>query len=288
MQMRHTHILALLLAIFLLTSAISAVAQDQGQDPHEYYTIDENQNHFSADADPGLNQMGMATFSLQEMAGQVRSAILSLLHWTMHDRALAEPADKYNRKQHFGRWINDPNDDTCYNTRAKVLVRDSDGPVAFKDTNHCVVVGGDWHDAYTGNTFTSTRDIQIDHVVPLKNAYMSGAWEWNFQTRCLYANFLGNSFHLLSVSGTENMRKGDSAPDQYLPPNTNYRCQYLESWLKIKLIWRLKMTPSEVQAIRDGVKENHCNVRDFSLSERDLKNQRDFINANIGLCPGGN
>lgn len=248
---------------------------------NEYYTIDESQTkQESTDSSLGGLEVGPLAF-----ARYVRNLALNLLRWTLHPEAPQAPQDRYNRRAHFGRWINDPTDETCYNTRAKVLLRDTDAPVSYKESNRCVVEKGSWPDPYSGRVFTESREIQIDHMVPLKDAYLSGAWEWNFQTRCLYANFMGNKFHLVASNGIENMRKGDRAPDKYMPPNQAHRCQYLENWLKIKLIWQLKMTPNEVTAIREGIEENGCNPRNFSLSKQELKQQRTYIRQNLGLCP---
>ncbi len=250
----------------------------------EYYTIDETQTSLvSYPVSPDISPVN--NFSFLSITAYARSLALNLLRWTLHAEAPKQPYIKYDRKFHFGRWINDPKDDTCYNTRAKVLIRDSEALVSFKEKNHCLVEKGDWADPYAGTTILESHDIQIDHMVPLKNAYLSGAWEWNFQTRCVYANFMGNKFHLIAASGHENMSKGDKAPDRYMPPNESYRCQYLENWLKIKLIWRLKMTPSEVEAIRDGIKNNACDSRKFSLSAAELKLQRKLIYDNSDLCP---
>jgi hypothetical protein len=98
----------------------------------------------------------------------------SLLNWKTFSRSPQHlQVEGYNRIHHFGRWINDPTDDSCFNTRAKVLMRDSDKSVILRDTNHFSIVNGYWHDPYTNQVFESSTDIQIDHLVPLKNAYDS-------------------------------------------------------------------------------------------------------------------
>ena len=251
----------------------------------EYYTIEEGSTRITAN--PVLQNLSpLSAFTIPELRAYARSVAFNLLRWTLHPEKPKQPRIKYNRKLHFGRWINDPTDETCFNTRAKVLIRDSEQPVSFKDHNRCLVEKGDWQDPYAGSQIKQSRDIQIDHMVPLKNAYLSGAWEWKFKTRCAYSNFMGNKFHLISASGHENMSKGDKGPDQYMPPNKAYRCEYLENWLKIKLIWKLKMTSQEVEAIRQGIEEDHCDSRKFSLSVAELKRQRKLINEANDLCPG--
>jgi hypothetical protein len=90
----------------------------------------------------------------------------------------------------------------------------------------------------------------------------------------MYANFQANEFHLLSVNGGENMSKGDGAPDRYIPSNDAYVCEYLENWLKVKLIWRLALVPPEAEAIRQLVLQYHCSISQFILDEDELSQQR--------------
>ncbi|MFZ4404209.1 MAG: HNH endonuclease family protein [Pseudobdellovibrionaceae bacterium] len=191
----------------------------------------------------------------------------------------------YNRKQHFGGWVRDPKDSSCQNTRAKVLIRDSLEPVTFHPGT-CRVAQGDWKDPYGGEDFFDAQQIQIDHMVPLKNAYISGAWSWDFNKRCLYGNFLGNKFHLIAVSGHENQSKSDKTPEFYLPKVSVYQCEYIENWLKIKLIWQLKLSESEALAIQNLAQKLSCPKEDFYFTDSDLQQQRQFIQQNMGLCDG--
>ena len=160
-----------------------------------------------------------------------RVAIIDLMNFETINKPFPLPAVPYNRLQHFGTWIHIPSNQPCQNTRAQVLVRESVSAVTFS-ANGCTVKSGEWNDPYSATTFSSASDVQIDHLVPLKNAYMTGAHEWNSAKRCLYANYLGNHFHLLAVSGTENMKKGDNTPMAYIPPNKNFQCDYLKHWLR--------------------------------------------------------
>ncbi len=194
-----------------------------------------------------------------------------------------KPSIPYKRDEQFGTWIKDTLDGTCMNTRGKVLVRDSDSNVDY-NPNGCTVSRGKWNDPYTATAFISAGDIQIDHFIPLKNAYMTGAFEWDQSKRCLYANYMGNNFHLLSVSGKENMRKSDSTPDQYMPPNKNYACQYLKQWLEIKVIWKLRITPKEAAAIKTKVLSSHCDENDFLIPSEFVNSQRGYMGAHADLC----
>ncbi len=222
--------------------------------------------------------------SIERLMNLVREKYYSLLNWNSYTRTRTLQIPKYRREEQFGRWINDPDDGTCFNTRAIVLMRDSKKEVSFADNNKCNVMTGSWNDDYTGETFTKREDIQIDHFVALKNAYISGAYRWNFKARCLYANYLGNDFHLKSVNASQNMRKGDRAPDKYMPPNTEYTCRYLKNWLSVKFLWGMRMTAPEATFIYEALREQKCNLGNFKISAREILRQNAFAHENSELC----
>jgi hypothetical protein len=211
-------------------------------------------------------------------------ASLDLMVWDHHRETLKDPSVPYNRKDQYGTWVRDPRDGTCYNTRAKVLIRASTVPVSFSGAKGCTVRSGDWYDPYSDRHFTDAADLQIDHVVPLKNSYISGGWQWDAKKRCLYANFFSNDYHLMAVNGPDNMKKGDRTPEGFMPPNRAYACEYLANWLKIKLIWNLALTPSEAEAISRLKQQNHCDAGTLSIPMQDLSQQRREILANMNLC----
>jgi hypothetical protein len=219
----------------------------------------------------------------EELNSLAPSPSYFLLKFASHSGDYGTVVEKYNRLKHFGTWIRGHNDKRCLNTRGLVLERDSQGPVTYS-SDGCTVKTGHWQDPYAGNAFSDAADIQIDHFVPLKNAYLSGASNWTPKKRCLYANFLGNGFHLLAVQGRENMRKSDQSPAGYMPPDAGYRCQYLNQWLKVKMIWSMNLSSEETSRISDLVKENHCDLTSFRYSESDLVEQRRFIADNANLC----
>lgn len=158
------------------------------------------------------------------------------------------PAPPYDRIVQYGRWIDADKD--CQDTRAEVLIRDQVGPgLEFKDTKNCLVSKGTWHDPYTGTTFHNASELQIDHVVPLKNAHVNGAWAWPKERKREYANYLEFDKHLLAVQSSENSKKGDKGPDKYLPPRTAYHCEYVGLWTQMKTDWHLEIPPNEQEAM---------------------------------------
>lgn len=262
---------------------------DSANQNSHYYVIDEDDVEIASLASPQEEnnwsaEMMSATFIGDQIISSIKQIVVNLLKWTERTNNLTGPDEKYIRKLHFGRWINDPHDDTCMNTRARVLTNSSQEEVSYRGNKRCVVDSGLWHEPYAGKVVRIAREIQIDHIVPLKNAYVSGAWQWDYKTRCLFANYMGYNNHLVPSDASQNMSKGDRAPDKFLPANENYRCQYVKDWLAVKLIWKLNMTPEEVQAIADVVQEYQCDSSTFKFTQAELQKQRDEIYSNIDFC----
>jgi len=207
---------------------------------------------------------------------------IDLLKFEDINQTFPRPEVPYKREVHYGSWLTGKD---CLNTRAKVLMRDSSTNVTFA-ANGCNVDSGNWDDPYTGKLHEKAKDIQIDHVVALKNSYMTGGHEWAPAKRCLYANYMGNKFHLLSVNGPENLKKGDTTPSQYVPPNKAYTCEFLKHWLSIKTIWALRITPKEGDAIQKIAAENNCEKSKMQMSQEFLDSQKRYIEENMDLCGG--
>ncbi len=145
----------------------------------------------------------------------------------------------------FIHWI-DADKDGC-STRAEVLITES--RTTAKIGASCSVTGS-WRSAYDGVTTTTASRFDIDHVVALKEAWDSGAWDWTSARRKSFANDLGDSRSLRAVSAASNRSKSDKDPAQWLPPLTTFRCTYAREWVVVKVRWTLRVDTLERAALK--------------------------------------
>ena len=140
-----------------------------------------------------------------------------------------------------GGWAYDPA--TGCNTRERVLIEESLVPPHVDD--RCRSTGGRWRSVYDGLETTDPGDLQIDHLVPLADAWRSGAWRWTPDQRLAFANDLSSPDTLLAVSASTNESKRDRTPDEWMPPARGSWCDYAAAWVRVKARWSLEVTPSE-------------------------------------------
>ncbi|EOA85062.1 hypothetical protein ACJQWK_06867 [Exserohilum turcicum] len=151
------------------------------------------------------------------------------------------PQTGYSRDL-FPHWITQSG--TC-NTRETVLKRDGTNVVT---NSACASTSGSWFSPYDGATWTAASDVDIDHMVPLSNAWKSGAASWTTARRQAFANDLTNP-QLLAVTDNVNQAKGDKGPEDWKPPLTSYYCTYSKMWIKVKSVYGLTITSAEKSAL---------------------------------------
>ncbi|MEV5680950.1 HNH endonuclease family protein [Streptomyces sp. NPDC052179] len=156
----------------------------------------------------------------------------------------AESRDGYERAK-FKHWV-DADHDAC-NTRAEVLLDESRIPATVEPG--CKIVAGEWYSYYDAVTVTAPGGLDIDHMVPLAEAWDSGASQWTATRREAYANDLGADRSLVAVTAKTNRSKSDQDPSTWLPPLADARCTYAADWVSTKLRWSLTADAPEVAAL---------------------------------------
>ncbi|MGQ4431321.1 MULTISPECIES: HNH endonuclease family protein [unclassified Streptomyces] len=156
----------------------------------------------------------------------------------------AESRTGYERSK-FKHWI-DADRDGC-NTRAEVLK--AEAITAPAQEPNCVLTGGSWYSAYDDRYLDSASKLDVDHLVPLAEAWDSGASAWTAKERELYANDLDDIRDLIAVSAASNRSKADKDPSEWLPAFAGYRCQYDTDWIADKTRWNLSIDTAERDAL---------------------------------------
>jgi hypothetical protein len=151
------------------------------------------------------------------------------------------------RRDEFPHWRD--TGDNC-NVRDTVLKRDG----SKVKVSGCNVVAGTWRSVYDGRTLDSPTKVDVDHVVPLANAWRSGAASWTDEKRADFANDLDRP-QLIAVSRTSNRAKGDQDPSTWKPSATVIWCEYAADWITVKSHWRLTVTRAEKDALADMLED---------------------------------
>jgi Protein of unknown function (DUF1524) len=169
----------------------------------------------------------------------------SLARQQLAELTVADPLSMagYSRAR-FPHWIQQNNG--C-DTRDLVLKRQGQG---VETTGACKIVKGSWLSPYDNQTYTDPQKLDVDHLVPLADAWRSGAKDWTDDRRQDFANDLTRP-QLIAVSLTQNRAKGDQDPSQWKPPNHDYWCQYAQDWVTVKHFWQLTVTAGEKTALTD-------------------------------------
>ena len=160
---------------------------------------------------------------------------------------VAEDKTTGYKRSAFKHWI-DVDRNRC-NTRAEVLIEEA--IVKPKIGPKCKLTGGKWLSAFDGKTITNASQLDVDHMVPLAEAWRSCAWKWTAVQRQAFANDLENSEALIAVTRSTNRSKGDKDPSLWMPAKD--KCVYTQNWISIKVKYSLTADPQEAEKLNSLV-----------------------------------
>jgi hypothetical protein len=160
------------------------------------------------------------------------------------------PKTGFDRDE-FGPAWSDVDHNGC-DTRNDILKRDLTDETFKSGTHDCIVLTGVLADPFSGKTIkfergqTTSSKVQIDHVIPLSDAWQKGAQQWTKTKRKEFAN---DPLNLLAVDGPLNGQKSDSDAATWLPPRKAYRCEYIARQIDVKAKYDLWVTSAEKEAM---------------------------------------
>jgi hypothetical protein len=182
--------------------------------------------------------MSAVTTTTTTVAPSVRDRLAVL---TIDDRP--SPVGTY-RRDDWPHW-KDPDGNGC-DARQDTLVLWSTTPAIVDRSRGCKVLAGTWVSPYDGKVTASPANIQIDHMVPLAEAFRSGGWQWDAGRRRQFAN---DPIELVAASGSSNNAKSDSPPNEWRPPRVESWCAYADRWVTVKATYGLTVTTEERDAL---------------------------------------
>ncbi|KAF8675082.1 hypothetical protein RHS04_06895 [Rhizoctonia solani] len=173
---------------------------------------------------------------------------------------VAEPVlnPPYDRKK-FPHWISTGG--KC-DTRELVLYRD--GQNVTRDSQ-CRAVAGTWFSEYDGATWTDALDLDIDHVVPLKEGWISGAWNWTTERRKMFANDLVRPQLIAVTVSAAFLEWGANAPTKAFANRITTDCTYIRAWIEVKHFYELAIHPAEKTALTNYLSK--CETPTFVSEE---------------------
>jgi hypothetical protein len=160
------------------------------------------------------------------------------------------PKTGYAREEFGPAWA-DVDRNGC-DTRNDILARDLEAETFKPGTHECVVATGTLADKYTGTTISFVRGqdtssaVQIDHLIPLSDAWQKGAQQLSAEQRKQFAN---DPLNLMAAGGSANGAKGDKDAASWLPPHKPFRCEYVARQTAVKAKYQLWVTQAEHDAI---------------------------------------
>lgn len=208
-----------------------------------YLLLNPNSYEYAAWLDPDLKSPEEIVLKTEQTKADSTKAKDVLENLAVQEKGSPQ---KYYRKLFYDSWGIDEHG--C-STREVILQRDLKNTVL----KGCKVQAGILNDPYTGKTIEFKRGqetsdaVQIDHVVALSNAWATGAYGLDAETRYELSQ---DPLNLLAVEGQANQEKSDGAADTWLPPNQAFRCQYVARQISIKYKYHLWVTPTEKFAMQ--------------------------------------
>ena len=150
----------------------------------------------------------------------------------------------------FGQAWQDADRNGC-DTRNDILRRDLH-EVEFTKGSKCKVASGTMHEPYVGLAVrfvrggSSSKEVQIDHVVALGDAWQKGAQQLTPAER---QNLANDPLNLIAADGDANQEKSASDAATWLPKNKALRCHYVARQISVKAAYGLWVSQPEKEAM---------------------------------------
>jgi hypothetical protein len=123
--------------------------------------------------------------------------------------------------------------------------------VTFSTGSTCRVSSGVLFDPYSAKWAWFSRtatlnQVDLDYVVPLQNAWQTGAAGWGATIRNAFAN---DALELHAAAAATIAAKADHDASGWLPPDAAFRCAYVIDQIEVKVKYSMSVLPAEKAAM---------------------------------------
>lgn len=196
----------------------------------------------------GLAALSLSVVPLVVPApGLAQTAEVTTLADALHRLPVADEQQEGYARGHFKHWNAGLDKSDGCDTRAEVLIAEAEE--APEVGAHCALGEGEWVSYYDNQEVDAPDKLAVDHMVPLSEAWASGASGWSAERREQYANDQGAPASLVAVTKRTDRSKAGQDPADWMPPLPGAHCRYLSDWVSTKLRWDLSANPAELDAI---------------------------------------
>lgn len=160
----------------------------------------------------------------------------------------------YDRCAQFGcGWRTVPGTGGC-DARQVLVNRVIFAPLQRLDA--CRVTAGNFTNPYNSvsTTYVQTRDLDVDHLVSLHDAWNSGAsgpsWEPT-RTSDRRKDYANDPDVMVLTDKRTNRSKGDRGPDEWNPLREDDTCVWMVQYVEVKDKWDLGVTGGQRRTLKD-------------------------------------
>src|SRR5699024_6671057 len=108
-----------------------------------------------------------------------------------------------------------------------------------------------WSSPYDGKTTRDSSSFDADHFIPLEEVARSGGADWDEDRKHEFGMYTPNE--IVIVSAHSNRAKGSDDPNDWMPAQESYHCDYATRWIQLKTTWDLSVDQAEHDALADAL-----------------------------------
>lgn len=130
------------------------------------------------------------------------------------------------------------------------FMREKGSEVTLVEGSRCNPATGKWTSPFTNEVIENPFDVGVTQVVTPQYAADHGGAAWDLKKKEAFAN---DSTQLEIISSEERENRGSMGPDEYMPSEEGYSCQYAKTWTYVLDKYSLTATEASKDTLREAL-----------------------------------